>query len=185
MADAGERQRVGGDGRKQPAVAEASPVTVETDPQSEESPETLRNRQSWTISKGRNKTFSSDHATSCSIEAAVEGMSGYAFILTRGKAVPVIDKEVLLAHLKVVTQIFDTDQGIARAREAAKDFEFPPEVFTRDQAVMDATGSLSAVMEAVQNQGLEERFNADRDESGRPRSRGAVASSSALFCIEM
>ena len=91
-------------------------------------------------------------------------MSGYAFILTRGKAVPVIDKERLLAHVKVVTQVFDTDQGIARAREAAKDFDFPPEVFTRDQAVMDATGSLSAVREAVQYQGLEERFNADRVE---------------------
>ena len=32
------------------------------------------------------------------------------------------------------------------------------------QAVMDATGSLSAVREAVQYQGLEERFNADRVE---------------------
>ena len=66
---------------------------METEPQSEESPETLRNRQSWTISTGRNKTFSSDHATSWSIEAAVEVMSGYAFILTRRNAVPVIDKE--------------------------------------------------------------------------------------------
>ena len=83
------------------------------------------------------------------------------FFSTRGNAVPVVDKERLLAHVKVVTQLFDTDQGIARAREAAKDFEFPPEVFTRDQKVMDATGSLSAVIEAVQNQGLEERFNAD------------------------
>ena len=162
MANASERQQVGGDGRKQPAAAEVSPVTIEMDPQSEESPETVRNRQSWTISTGRNKTFSSDHATSWIIEAAVEVMSGYAFILTRGNAVPVIDKERLLAHLKVVTQIFDTDQGRARAREAAKDFEFPPEVFSRDQAMMDATGSLSAVIEAVQNQGLEERFNADR-----------------------
>ncbi len=34
MADAGERRQVGGDGRKQLAVAEASPETVETDPQS-------------------------------------------------------------------------------------------------------------------------------------------------------
>ena len=63
MADASERQQVGGDGRKQPAAAEVSPVTVEMGPQSEESPETLSNRQSWTISTGRNKTFSSDHAT--------------------------------------------------------------------------------------------------------------------------
>ena len=64
-------------------------------------------------------------------------MSGYAFILTRGKAVPAIDKERLLAHVKVVTQVFDTDQGIARAREAAKDFDFPPEVFTRDASSGD------------------------------------------------
>jgi hypothetical protein len=170
MADASERQQVGGDGRKQPAAAEVSSVTVETDPQSEESPETLSNRQSWTISTGRNKTFSSDHATSWSIETAVEGMCGYAFILTRGNAAPVIDKERLLAHLKVVTQLFDTDQGIARAREAAKDFEFPPEVYTRDQGVMDATGSLSAVIEAVQKQGWGERFNAERVERCIPES---------------
>ena len=94
----------------------------------------------------------------------MEVMSGYAFILTRGNAAPVIDKARLLAHLKVVTQLFDTDQRIARARAAANDFEFPPVVFTRDQAVIDATGSLSAVVKAVQRQGLEERFNADRVE---------------------
>ena len=110
MADTSERQQVGGDGRKQPSAAEASPVTAETDPQSEESPETSRNRQSWTISTGRNKTFSSDHATSWSIGEAVEVMSGYAFILTLGgNAVPVVDKERLLAHVKVVTQLLDTD----------------------------------------------------------------------------
>ena len=98
-------------------------------------------------------------------------MSGYAFILTRGNAAPVTDEARLLAHLKAVTQIFDTDQGIARAREAAKDFEFPPEVFTLDKAAMDATGSLSAVVEAtVQRQGLEERVNVDRVERCMPKS---------------
>ena len=35
---------------------------------------------------------------------------------------------------------------------------------------MDATGSLSAVIEAVQNQGLEERFNAARVERCIPKS---------------
>ena len=145
-AEASERQQVVGNCRKQPTEANASPVISETELQSEEPPETVTRRQSWTISTGRNKTFSSDHAMSWSIENAVEAMSGDAFILTRGNAAPVIDKARLLAHLKVVTQLFDTDQG--------KDFEFPPEVFTRDQAVMDATGSLSAVVEAVQRQGL-------------------------------
>jgi hypothetical protein len=56
------------------------------------------------------------------------------------------------------------------ARQAAKDFEFPPEVVTRDQEVMDATGLLSAVIEAVQNRGLKERFNADRVERCIPKS---------------
>jgi hypothetical protein len=170
MAGAIDRQQRFGDGRKQPTEVEVSPVTGETRLPSNEQSATIGNRQSWTISTGRNKTFSSVQATSWSIEAAVEVMSGDAFILTRGNVVPVIDKERLLAHLKVVTQIFDTDQGIARAREAAKDFEFPPEVVTRDQEVMDATGSLSAVIEAVQNRGLKERFNADRVERCIPKS---------------
>ena len=77
MADTSDRRPGLGDGRKQPTEADTSPVIAETDLQSEEPPETGTNRQSWTISTGRNKSFSSDHATSWSIETAVEVMSGY------------------------------------------------------------------------------------------------------------
>lgn len=58
MADASKRQQEVGDGRKQPATAEVSPVTVVTGHQSEEMLEAKGNRQSWTIFTGRNKTFS-------------------------------------------------------------------------------------------------------------------------------
>jgi len=75
-----------------------------------------------------------------------------------------------MAHLVAVVERFDTDQGMARACEATKDFVFPEEVYKRDQSIMDATGSLTAVIEEVQSKGLADRFNADRVKACIPES---------------
>jgi hypothetical protein len=82
--------------------------------------------------------------------------------VTRGAEAPEIDSEALLAHARSIACQFDTEQGIVTAMEAARDFSFPPEVYTRDQEVFDTTGSLTQVIESVQACGLEDRFNAER-----------------------
>ena len=89
-------------------------------------------------------------------------MCAYAVILTRGAEAPEIDSGVLLAHVRSIACQFDTEQGIVTAMEAARDFSFPPEVYTRDPEVFDTTGSLPQVIESVQICGLEDRFNAER-----------------------
>ena len=114
------------------------------------------------MSTGRNKAFSIANVNALDIDQAVDTMCQYAFILTRGCETPTIDKTKLMAHLVAVVERFDTDQGMARACEATKDFKFPEEVYKRDQSIMDATGSLTAVIEEVQSKGLADRFNADR-----------------------
>ena len=124
--------------------------------------------QSWTISTGRNKSFRIDDVNANDLHTVVHCMREYAFILQRGGFTPVIDTDNLMAHLAVVVDQVDTEKGIARAEEAARDFVFPDEVYTRDQRVLEATGSLTHVIETVQQQGLEQRFNVTRVEECTP-----------------
>jgi hypothetical protein len=90
--------------------------------------------------------------------------------VTRGAEAPEIDSEALLAHARSIACQFDTEQGIVTDMEAARDFSFPPEVYTRDQEVFDTTGSLTQVIESVQACGLEDRFNAERTQVCIPSS---------------
>ena len=126
--------------------------------------------QWWSVSTGRRQTFTLDSVQAVDIEAAVATMCDYAFILTRGAEAPEIDFEALLAHVRSITCQFDTEQGIVTAMEAARDFSFPPEVYTRDQEVFDTTGSLTQVIESAQACGLEDRFNAERTQVCIPSS---------------
>jgi hypothetical protein len=106
--------------------------------------------QSWSVSTGRHQTFTVDRVQAVDIEAAVATMRDYAFILTRGAEAPEIDSDALLAHIKRIACQFDTEQGIVTAMEAARDFSFLPEVYTRDQEVFDTTGSRTQVIESIQ-----------------------------------
>ena len=127
-------------------------------------------RRSWTISTGRNKTFSVEHIKAVAIADAVTTMGNYAFILTRGQQAPQLDLQRLRAYLEVIVEQFDTEKGIALAIETDKEFNLPAEVYTRDQETLNSLKSLSAVIETVQARGLENRFNADRVRACIPES---------------
>ena len=120
------------------------------------------------MSAGRHKTFTVDSVQAVDIEAAVATMCGYARILTRGAEAPEIESDALLAKVRSIACQFDSEQGIVTAMEAARDFSFPPEVFTRDQEVFDTTRSLNQVIESVQACGLADRFNAERTQDWYP-----------------
>jgi len=106
-------------------------------------------RHAWTLSTGRDKTFSIINVNALNIDLAVDAISQYAFILTRVRETATIMKAKLMVHLGEVVDRFDTDQCISRARNATKDFVLPEGGYTREKSVREKSGSSTAETKAA------------------------------------
>jgi hypothetical protein len=105
-------------------------------------------RHAWTLSTGRNKTFSIN-ANALNIDLAVDAICQYAFILTRVRETATIMKAKLMVHMGETVDRFDTDQCISRARDATKDFVLPGGGYTREKSVRETSGSSTAETKAA------------------------------------
>ena len=119
-------------------------------------------QRAWGMSVGKSKLFNLEHVSSSSIQDIAATMSDSSFMLTRGQHVDNIDIPALTAHLSLLALVFDVGAAETRARSAAADFSFPPEVESRDRDLLRSLGSIVSVISHVQSFDADMKFNASR-----------------------